>query len=422
MPADSLPERDPRWKWRVCGLLLLATTINYMDRLTLNLMGPRLMAYFDLDAEQYGRIESAFALAFAFGALLMGWLADRVNVRWLYPAAVLVWSMAGVLTGFAWGFASLLCFRFLLGLAESGNWPCALRTTQRLLTPAERTLGNSILQSGAALGSILTPLIVLGLLHSTGSWRASFWVVGGIGTLWVGAWLLTVRAADLALPPRPASEQDSAAPSFDRPTFLQVRRFVALAIVVVMINTTWHYFRAWLPLFLQKRHHYTEDQATGFFSAYYAATDAGALCAGFATVWLGRHGWGVHGSRLLVFLAGAGLTSLSVVAAVQPAGPLLLALLLVIGFGALGVFPCYYSLSQELTTRHQGKLTGALGFTCWMALALLHEVVGKHVKRTGSYEDGIRLAGLAPLVAFAALLLLWGKTPAPVAQPEPVRV
>jgi ACS family hexuronate transporter-like MFS transporter len=175
-------------------------------------------------------------------------------------------------------------------------------------------------------------------------------------------------------------------------------------------------------LFLQKRHHYTENQATGFFSAYYAATDAGALCAGFATLWLGRRGWSVHGSRLLVYLAGAGLTSLSVVAAVQPRGPLLLALLLVIGFGALGVFPCYYAFSQELTTRHQGKLTGALGFICWMSLALLHDVVGNHVKQTGSYEDVIRLAGLAPLVGLVALLLLWGKTPAPVAQPAPVGV
>jgi ACS family hexuronate transporter-like MFS transporter len=191
-----------------------------------------------------------------------------------------------------------------------------------------------------------------------------------------------------------------------------VRRFLALVVVVVMINSAWHFFRVWLPLFLEKHHGYRPEQTKWFFTAYYAATDVGALTAGFATLWLSRRGWSVHGSRLLVYLFFAGLTSLSVVAAVQPAGPLLLALLLVIGVGALGVFPCYYSLTQELTTRHQGKVTGALGFTCWMAMALLHEVVGKYVERTGSYEEGVRLAGLAPLVGLVALLLLWGRGPA----------
>jgi ACS family hexuronate transporter-like MFS transporter len=420
MSADGLPDRDPRWKWRVCGLLLLATMINYMDRLTLNYLGPRLMAYFDLDAEQYGRIESAFAVAFAFGALLMGWLADRVNICWLYPAAVLVWSGAGFLTGFAWGYASLLWCRFLLGLAESGNWPCALRTTQRILSPAQRTMGNGILQSGASVGAILAPPILLGLLSWTGSWRHPFWVIGAVGTLWVALWLLTVRPADLALPRRP--DAGRGAWGLGRPTALQVRRFLALVVVVVMVNSSWHIFRVWLPLFLQKQRGYTEAQSLGFFSAYYTATDAGALCAGFATLWLGRRGWGVHASRMLVYLACAGLTSLSAVAALQPAGPLLLGLLLVIGFGALGVFPCYYSFTQELTTRHQGKLTGTFGFVCWMTMALVHEVVGSYIKRTGGYEEVLQLAGLAPLVGLVALLLLWGKTPAPVAQPEPVRV
>src|SRR6266851_591436 len=160
IPDLRLPERSRHWKWWVCGLLLLATTVNYMDRQTLSQMAVRVQNEFGLSNLDYARIESGFALAFAAGALLMGWLADRINVRWLYPTAVLVWSAAGFVTGFATGFYSLLACRFLLGLAEAGNWPCALRTTQHILPPAERTMGNSILQSGAAFGALLTPLIV----------------------------------------------------------------------------------------------------------------------------------------------------------------------------------------------------------------------------------------------------------------------
>src|SRR5437867_3057162 len=84
-------------------------------------------------------------------------------------------------TGVVPGFITLWLCRALLGLAEAANWPCALRTTQRILPPGERTLGNSILQSGAAFGAILTPLLCIGVINWTGDWRYVFWVIGGLG-------------------------------------------------------------------------------------------------------------------------------------------------------------------------------------------------------------------------------------------------
>jgi MFS family permease len=472
------PPRTKVWKWWVCGLLLLATMVNYIDRLTLNLMSKPIMDAFHLDPGDYGQLESAFGSAFAIGAIVMGWFADRWNVRWIYPLAVLAWSAAGFMTGLATGFASLLLCRFLLGLAEAGNWPCALRTTQRILKPEERTLGNSILQSGAAIGAVFTPLIVIGLMRATGSWRPPFMVVGAMGTLWVFLWLFSVRSSDLELTQKTQSsslirvliwlvlllvidgaihiaaarpswltgdlaarlgELFAAAPwlplaSKTMSTVLGIagvfwwlwrstsdddgvpraiffRRFWVLAVVVVMVNASWHFFRAWLPLFLQNQHGYTLEDTAWFSLGYYISTDVGSLASGFAVLYLAKHFMTVHWGRVTVFFACSLLTTLSVVVAYLPPGPLLLGLLMVIGFGALGVFPVYYSLSQELTTRNQGKLTGALGCVCWLSMALLHEVVGDSVKRSGSYSQGVALAGLAPMVALGALLVLWGKAP-----------
>ena len=80
-----------------------------------------------------------------------------------------------------------------LGFFDAANWSCALKTTQAILRPEERTLGNGILQSGAAVGAVLTPLLVLGFLYwgIYSGWRPAFWSVvrgaGVISSMWAPA-------------------------------------------------------------------------------------------------------------------------------------------------------------------------------------------------------------------------------------------
>ncbi len=460
LPDISLPPRRPAWKWWICGLLLLATMLNYMDRLTLNLTAAEIMAEFGMDARDYAQLESAFAFAFALGAIVFGWLADRWPVRWLYPAAVLGWSAAGFGTGLALTFGHLLACRALLGLFEAGNWPCALRTTQHILEPRERTLGNSILQSGAAIGAIITPLIVLGLSELTGSWRPPFLAVGVFGITWVLLWLPAVGRHDLQVARTPPSGptlvsilawlilllavdtvvrvrtesaelhlavkaavtalgiggvflwlRQATGDDHEFPRRIFFFRFWTLVVLVVAINTTWHFFRAWLPLFLRTQHGYSQAEAGWFTLAYYVATDVGALSSGVAVLLLARLGMAVHWSRVTVFGVCAALTTLSLVVSFLSPGGLLLGVLLVIGFASLALFPIYYSFSQDLTIRHQGKVTGALGCINWLAMALLHEAVGDSIKRTGNYSEGLALAGVTPLIGLAVLLLLWRQSP-----------
>src|SRR5262249_7450493 len=129
-----------------------------------------------------------------------------------------------------------------LGLFEAGNWPNALRTTQQILPPTQRTLGNGILQSGAAIGAVITPFMirillaqgdaaaypewltgVLGLpvgrarvgappaaafawwlvpVVQPGAWRSPFLIIGGVGLTWAVLWWLSVRRGNLTVPPR----------------------------------------------------------------------------------------------------------------------------------------------------------------------------------------------------------------------------
>ena len=62
--------------WTICGLLLLASAVNYMDRQTLANAATRITTEFSLNNEQYGRFEQAFGWAFAVGSVAFGFLAD----------------------------------------------------------------------------------------------------------------------------------------------------------------------------------------------------------------------------------------------------------------------------------------------------------------------------------------------------------
>jgi ACS family hexuronate transporter-like MFS transporter len=428
-------DRSPTWRYSVCGLLLGATMLLYMDRLTLSLLAKPICDQYSFTNEQYGSLDTGLSYAFAAGAFFFGFLVDRFGPRWLYPAVVVCWSCAGLATAYAEAIGAwflpdeslpdqtylgfMLC-RIALGFFESGHWPCALVTTQVILTRADRSLGNSILQSGAAIGSVVTPLIVLYLrTKEPGGWRMPFTAIGCIGMLWIVPWLIMIHRGDLDR--KPVGENAPATPD-DGPKLWSAdfcRMFAVLVAIVISINLTWQFFRVWLPKYLQETHGYDDKEVAWFTSAYYISTDVGCIGIGFLVKWLIGRGWDVHRARVVTFTGCAGLALLAVVVAFLPTGPLLLAVLLLVAAGTLGLYPNYYSFTQELSKAHQGKISGALGTIAWIGSGTMQRLVGRNIDETKSYATGIILAGLMPLLACAALWLLWPPRPESLATTEP---
>ncbi len=406
--APPVPGRSTTWRWYICFLLLLATVVNYMDRLTANTLAIEIQREFQLDNEQYGQLELAFGLAFAAGSLLFGWLVDRVGVFWLYPVALVGWSAMGFLTGLSRSFRDLMILRALLGLFEAGQFPCGLKTIQLLLAPRDRALGNSMLQSGTALGAIIAPQVIKMLLNSSGSsWRMPFLVIGAGGCAWVILWFGSIRPRDLVATDKP-SDQASEHPGWM--SFFRVvwsARFLALAIMVVCINLNWHLFRVWLPKFLREARGYERNDMLNFTTIYYIAADLGALTAGAVTGLLARRGFTVFSARMWVFAACCVMTTLTTAAALLPAGPFLLGALLVVAFGGLGSYAAYYSLAQDLSRTHVGKVTGLLSTITWLVTAAFHPVFGRYLDRTKSYNLVVGAMGWLPLVALVAVMALW---------------
>lgn len=417
----------------MCGVLFLATTLNYLDRVALNQTAARIKLAFQLNDEQYGLLESGFAFAFAIGTLTAGWLVDRTSVRWVYPVAVVGWSLAGFLTGFAPTYWALFACRVALGGFEAANWPCGVRTVRQVMPPAERSLGNALFQSGTAIGAILTPLVVLACVRwadpgeaarnahlaagggmavaVTGdppaAWQWPFRVIGAVGLVWVLLWVFTVPKR--ALDPLPEPAGTAAEPS-NFLALLRDRRFWVLVAVIIGVNTSWHTFRVWLPLFLQKRHGFSEGEMSWFTTGYYLTADVGSWTVGLAALLLTKRGLSVHAARVWTF---AGCLPLVVAAAAVPwleRGPPLTVALFAFGFGALGLFPTYFALSQTLSAKHQGKVTGLLGFINALYLTVLFWVEGRVCDRLGRYDPVLAVAWVPAAVALIAVLLFWPKS------------
>src|SRR5262249_8933042 len=134
----------PAWKWGIVVMMLLATVINYMDRQVLGSVASYLKTDFGLDEGGYGKLETVFWYSFAIFLLIGGYLADRIALQWLYLAALLVWSFAGLATGFVETLFQLQLCRAVLGAAEAFNWPVAVGIVGRIIPRESQAFANGI--------------------------------------------------------------------------------------------------------------------------------------------------------------------------------------------------------------------------------------------------------------------------------------
>src|SRR5262245_1965309 len=175
-------------RWWIVGLVFLATLINYIDRLTISVLAPVITKDLGLTNTEFGGIVTWFLLAYTISQGVSGKLYDRIGTRLGFVLSISVWSVAAVAHAFARGLGSLSLFRFVLGLGEAGNWPGAAKTVAEWFPARQRAFGMAIFNSGAAIGSIVAPPLIVWLQLRYG-WQTTFIVTGLLGFLWLALWL-----------------------------------------------------------------------------------------------------------------------------------------------------------------------------------------------------------------------------------------
>src|SRR5947199_2416104 len=183
------------YRWTVCALLFVVTTINYVDRQVLGILAPTLQRELHWTESQYGDVVSWFSLVYAFGFLAVGRLLDRVGVRRGFAVAIVAWSVAAIGHAFARTAAGFSAARALLGLGESANFPGAIKTVAEWFPKRERALATGIFNAGTNTGAIITPLVVPWIALTWG-WQWAFVATGSLGFLWLVVWLALYRSPE----------------------------------------------------------------------------------------------------------------------------------------------------------------------------------------------------------------------------------
>jgi len=204
--------------WFPAATMLLVSLISYIDRNTLALLAPTILADTGLSAAEYGWVISAFSVAYMVSNPVWGRWLDRVGVRWGMIAAVLLWSLASGSHALASGLIGFAVARAMLGFGEGATFPGALCVVTRTLPPHLRARGVAVAFSGGSLGSIITPIVITPIALVWG-WRAAFLCTGLIGLAWVAVWSIVSRRPDI----RRASPPEAASRTVDRPRFSDKR-------------------------------------------------------------------------------------------------------------------------------------------------------------------------------------------------------
>ncbi len=208
------------WRWWICSLLFVATTVNYLDRQVLSLTYEDFIKpEFHWTDNDYGTITSLFSIFYAVACLFAGKFVDWMGTKKGYLISIGVWSFGAVLhagcgiatSWFVSGVDSvaalraveagsnvalaisttsvylfLLC-RGILALGEAGNFPAAIKTTAEYFPKKDRAFSTSIFNAGASVGALAAPLLIPPLAASLG-WEWAFIIIGGLGFIWMFFW------------------------------------------------------------------------------------------------------------------------------------------------------------------------------------------------------------------------------------------
>lgn len=341
------------WRWWMCAMLFVATTVNYLDRQVLSLTWDEFIKpEFHWDESHYGTITSVFSIVYAVCMLFAGrfidWLGTKKGYLWaigIWSAGACVHALCGIITESWLGLdsaaelvsatgaavtliatVSMWCFivaRCILALGEAGNFPAAIKVTAEYFPKKDRAYATSIFNAGASIGALIAPLsipLLAKYFQSIGvgnGWEMAFIVIGALGFIWMGFWVFMydephkskhVNQAELDYIEQDKNENVEADGRPEKKmSFLQAfsyKQTWAFAFGKFMTDGVWWFFLFWTPSYLNTQFGIKTSDGLGVALIFtlYAITMLSIYGGKLPTIIINRTGLNPYAARMRAML------------------------------------------------------------------------------------------------------------------------
>jgi len=411
-PGTTGNQHRTSYRWVVCALLFFATTINYIDRQVLGLLAPLLQKEIGWNEIEYGYIATAFTGAYAFGLLIMGRFMDKIGTRIGLTFSVAVWSVAAMGHALARTVLGFGIARFSLGLAESGNFPAAIKATAEWFPKKERALATGLFNSGANIGAVIVPIVVPWIVLTWG-WQEAFIFTGLLGFIWLVFWLWfyeiperhkKISQAELAfIRSDPIETVSEKIPWF---RLLKYRETWAFVAGKFLTDPIWWFYLYWLPKFLNERYNLDLAHLGPPLIVIYTMSSIGSISGGWLSGAFINRGWSINKGRKTVMLICALLIVPIVFASVVPEWWAVLLIGVATAAHQGWSANLFTTVSDMFPRRAVGSVVGLGGMAGSVGGMLIATAAGFILQFTGSYVSLFIMAGAAYVIALFIIHLL----------------
>jgi MFS family permease len=404
-------ERTPKGAWKITFLLFLFMLVNFADKIVVGLAGVPIMTELKLGPEQFGLLGSSFFFLFSIAAIVVGFIVNRVETRWVLLVLALIWSLAQFPMVGTIGFTMLLICRIILGAGEGPAFSVAAHAIYKWFPDEKRTLPTAILSQGSAFGVILAvPALNCVIINYT--WHHAFGALGVVGLLWAAAWLVLGKEGPLT-----ASLAATDEPKIPYSQLLTSRTFIGCVAATFGAYWALSLGLTWFTPFIVKGLGFSQQEAGWISILPWAFGAAVVLLTGWISQVMLARGFttrtarGVLGAAPLIL--GGGL--LAVMAHVPPSG--LIIVLLVVGAGLCGSIyvVCPPMLGEFTPVSQRGAVLSIYGALYTLAGIIAPSVMGSVIQHAtepfAGYMTGYTInAAIMVGSGLLGLLLLWPNT------------